>query len=79
MRKWFSKLEVIGVWNFIMLFRIGSIGFRISKFWLCLVAEKVWEKKKKEEIVLYELLLFHYFYYLCFDEAMNSIQLSLIL
>ena len=35
--------------------------------------------KKKEEILLYELLLFHYFYYLCFDEAMNSIQLSLIL
>ena len=45
MRKWFSKLEVIGVWNFIILFWIGSIGFWISKFWLCLVAEKVWGKK----------------------------------
>ena len=51
MRKWFSKLEVIGVWNFIMLFRIGSIGFRISKFWLCLVAEKVWESEKKVELI----------------------------
>ena len=48
MRKWFSKLEVIGVWNFIMLFRIGSIGFWISKFWLCLVAEKVWGKKRRK-------------------------------